>query len=279
MPCFNKAKYLYEALDSVLAQSYQNWECVIVNDGSPDNTEEIAKNYINKDSRFVYLQQHNQGVSVARNNGIKQSSGEFILPLDADDIIEPTYIEKAINHFINNPSTKLVYCKSNTFGKKKGYYNVPDYSFEELHWTCMIPCSCIYRRKDYNNTDGYNPSMRIGYEDWDFLLSFLDKDSIVYRIDEILFLYRTTNNSRNIIADTQSEKLMIQIYRNHRELYEQYAERVIIDHHIYENEKKHADEIYNTLSYKLGYTILHPLIKIKKCFSNIMSINKWKKEG
>lgn len=99
IPCYNKAAFLAEALDSVFMQSYSNWECIIINDGSLDNTQNIAKSYAIKDNRFKYLCQDNQGVSIARNNGIKASSGIFILPLDADDTIEPTYIEKAVNHF------------------------------------------------------------------------------------------------------------------------------------------------------------------------------------
>ena len=99
VPCYNKAVYLTDALDSVLNQTYLNWECIIIDDGSPDATASIAKEYLNKDKRFKYYYQDNQGVSLARNNGIKRSSGKFILPLDADDIIEPTYIEKALKHF------------------------------------------------------------------------------------------------------------------------------------------------------------------------------------
>ena len=267
VPCYNKAEYLSETLDSVIEQTYPNWECIIVNDGSPDNTEEIAKLYTNKDIRFKYLYQENQGVSVARNNGIIASNGEYILPLDADDTIEPTYIEKAINHFVLNPSTKLVYCKYDIFGLQTGDANVPAYSYSELLWTCMIPNCPIFKREDYNKTKGYNPEMKIGYEDWDFLLSFLDKHSVVYRINEVLYHYRKTDSSRNDIADKQSDKLFIQIYRNHKEIYEPYAERVIIDHHHYLTAIEHAKEIYNTSSYKLGYTILRPIVRIKNWFT------------
>lgn len=269
VPCYNKAEYLSEALDSVKKQTYNNWECIIVNDGSLDNTEEIAKLYTIKDTRFKYLYQQNQGVSVARNNGINASNGEYILPLDADDIIDPTYVEKAINHYIHNPSTKLVYCKYDTFGLQIGDANVPDYNYEELLWTCMIPCCSVFKRVDFNRTIGYNPIMKEGYEDWDFLLSFLDRSSIVYRIDEVLFHYRKTGSSRNDSADNQSDKLFIQIYKNHKEIYEPYAERVIIDHHHYLTAIEHANEIYNTSSYKLGYTILRPIVKIKEFLKSI----------
>lgn len=67
VPCYNQAQYLDECLQSVLDQTYQNWECIIVNDGSPDNTEEIALRWTKKDSRFRYLKKENEGLSSARN--------------------------------------------------------------------------------------------------------------------------------------------------------------------------------------------------------------------
>ncbi len=89
VPCYNQAHFLDETLQSVLDQSYSNWECIIVNDGSPDNTEDIAKQWCNKDYRFTYLYKENGGLCSARNAGISISKGEFILPLDSDDIIAP----------------------------------------------------------------------------------------------------------------------------------------------------------------------------------------------
>ena len=129
VPCYKQAHLLPETLDSVLKQTYRNWECVIVNDGSPDNTSEVANQYIMKDKRFVLLEQENQGLAMARNNGIKKSQGQYILPLDSDDLIEPSYIEKAIDYFEKNPNTKLVYCKADRFDQKREFWNLPDYKY------------------------------------------------------------------------------------------------------------------------------------------------------
>ena len=82
VPCYNQAQYLDECLQSVLNQTYQNWECIIVNDGSPDNTHEIAESYCRKDARFKYFYKENGGLSSARNAGISISNGEFIQFLD-----------------------------------------------------------------------------------------------------------------------------------------------------------------------------------------------------
>ena len=94
VPCYNQAQYLDECLQSVLDQTYTDWECIIVNDGSPDHTEEIAKKWVEKDARFRYLFKENGGLSSARNAGIEIAKGEWILPLDADDKIGNQYLEQ-----------------------------------------------------------------------------------------------------------------------------------------------------------------------------------------
>ena len=99
IPCYNQAEFLPETLDSLIAQDYRDWEGIIVNDGSLDNTEEVALTYLKKDRRLKYIKKENGGLSSARNCGIEHASGEFILPLDSDDIIKPEYLSKAIEAF------------------------------------------------------------------------------------------------------------------------------------------------------------------------------------
>lgn len=99
IPCYNQAKYLPEALESVLAQTHQHWECIIVNDGSTDNTDEVAKEWLTKDERFKYLSMKNGGPSASRNAGIKSAKGEYIQFLDADDLLENNKIAYHLNCF------------------------------------------------------------------------------------------------------------------------------------------------------------------------------------
>jgi glycosyltransferase involved in cell wall biosynthesis len=93
VPCYNQAAYLDEALQSVLNQTYLYWECIIVNDGSTDQSEVKAKEWTEKDHRFKYFYQKNSGLCSARNFGIKKAQGEFILPLDADDKLGENYLK------------------------------------------------------------------------------------------------------------------------------------------------------------------------------------------
>lgn len=228
VPCYKQACFLPATLYSVLNQTYENWECIVVNDGSPDNTSEVAEKFISEDSRFVLLEQENQGLAMARNNGIRKSHGEFILPLDSDDLIAPSYIEKAINYFIKNPKTKLVYCKADRFDRKREFWDLPEYKYEDEIWQNLIFCSAIYKRADFDKTNGYNPNMKGGFEDWDFWLSFLNKDDIVYRIPEILFHYRFQRKSMLMNASKNREHLYRQIYLNHPEIYVDYVQDVVI---------------------------------------------------
>lgn len=264
IPCYNKAKYLSETLDSVLAQTFRDWECIIINDGSIDETEIISKRYIALDKRFKYFYQSNQGVSASRNNGIANSSGYYILPLDADDTIDKTYIEKAICHFEYHPETKLVYCKADKIGIESGPYYFPEYTYENLIWKGTFHNSCLFRKSDFDKTHGYNTNMKLGYEDYDFWLSLIKPEDIVYQINEILFHYRILEESRNTTAFDHRNTLLIQIYHNHEDIYAPYAERIIIEHRLFELEHNHAMEIYNTSAYKLGHFILQPFVILKK---------------
>ncbi|NVN94417.1 MAG: glycosyltransferase family 2 protein [Bacteroidetes bacterium] len=93
IPCYNQAHFLPETLNSILNQKYSDWECIIVNDGSPDNTEEIALEWISKDKRFKYLKKENGGLSSARNIGLREAKGNFIQFLDSDDVIDSKKFE------------------------------------------------------------------------------------------------------------------------------------------------------------------------------------------
>ena len=94
VPCYNQAQFLPEALQSVWEQTYENWECIIVNDGSPDNTHDVAQEWLAKDKRFKYIYKENGGLSSARNAGLDKAVGDYIQFLDCDDILECNKIEK-----------------------------------------------------------------------------------------------------------------------------------------------------------------------------------------
>lgn len=225
VPCFNQGRYLAETLDSVLAQSFSNWECVILDDGSTDNSKEIALTFCDKDERFHYHYQTNQGLSVARNHGIKSSHGKYVLPLDADDKIHKDYIAEAVEVLEQRDDVKVVYCRAEYFGEKTGEWKLPKYNLMEMLYQNCIFCTAMYRRADYDQTSGYNTNMKYGLEDWDFWLSLLEKGGNVYQIPHIRFYYRIKKTSMLVDLNRSKEKnkdMALTVLGNHLLLYRQY---------------------------------------------------------
>jgi glycosyltransferase involved in cell wall biosynthesis len=195
VPCYNQAQYLDEALNSVLQQTYTSWECIIVNDGSTDDTEAIAKTWANKKNGYSYVTIKNKGLSNARNVGIKKARGKYILPLDADDIIDANYIEKAIEQFDKNTKLKIVYCKAKKFGVINKEWELKPFSLKELAKTNMIFCSALFKKEDWEEVGGYDSNMLYGFEDWEFWINILKRGGEVYQIPEYLFFYRIKETS------------------------------------------------------------------------------------
>lgn len=204
VPCYNQAQYLGEALQSVMEQTYSNWECVIVNDGSPDETEEVAKMFTAKDRRFRYFHQENQGLSSARNFGICNSDGNILLPLDADDKISFDYVEHAIMAFRNDPSIKVVYCEAEKFGMEKGFWKLEPFSLSNLSKMNMIFCSALFRRVEWEKAGGFDVNMKYGWEDWEFWIAILKNGGDVKKLDFIGFYYRIReSNMHKMISRDQ----------------------------------------------------------------------------
>lgn len=195
VPCYNQSQYLDEALQSVLDQTYHNWECIIVNDGSPDDTEVVAKQWVEKDGRFVYLKKENGGLSSARNYGIEQAKGELILPLDADDRIALNYIALAVQSFQEDISLKVVYSKAEKFGEEEGLWKLPPFSIYDLCRFNMVFCSAVFRRADWKEVGGYDVNMNYGLEDWEFWIAILKNGGNVKCLDDVGFYYRIRANS------------------------------------------------------------------------------------
>ncbi|QCX53435.1 glycosyltransferase family A protein [Elizabethkingia sp. JS20170427COW] len=222
VPCYNQAQYLDECLQSVLDQTYPNWECIIVNDGSPDNTEEIAEQWTAKDSRFIYLKKENGGLSSARNAGIEIAKGEWILPLDCDDKIGNQYLELAEKEF--DKGYTLIYCEAEFFGEKTGKWELPKFSLENLAKDNCIFCTALFKKEDWIKIGGYDEKMIYGLEDWEFWIHLLKSEkNEVYRISKILFYYRI--KSQSMIKNLQNEKWHQMVFNIEKKHYDFFYSR------------------------------------------------------
>ena len=203
IPCYNQGKFLDDAVNSVLKQTYQNFEIIVINDGSTDKyTNDLLKNY-NKPKTKVYITK-NQGLASTRNYGFELSDGEFIQFLDADDTLAPNKFEKQINIFRENNSLDVSYTNYTFFYEDTGKYSesqmqglLSESPFEDFvyRWQrgISIPIHCgLFKRKVFNNEDPFISGFK-AVEDWIMWIaissrkckfSYLDEDLAVYRIQQ-----------------------------------------------------------------------------------------------
>ena len=269
IPCFNQGEYLEECLSSVFASSYKEVEVIVVNDGSTDDTKYLMDELEQKIT-FKSIHQGNQGLAASRNVGIRASQGEFILPLDSDDKIGVTYIENALKVLLAKNEIGIVYCNAELFGEQSGKWNLPYFSLEKMLTENLIFNCAVFRRSDYDKTNGYNSNMKEGWEDWDFWLSLIELNLKVHRLDEVGFYYRIRKNSmvRSLNAE-KNRRLRKQIFENHIKLYLENFENPIQQHFkIKELEEfqKSFHQLKNSFDYQLGRLLLLPLRSIKKLF-------------
>lgn len=261
IPCYNKAPYIAETIESALSQTYPDIEIVVIDDGSTDDSASIINRYCSRGIKFI--QQKNQGVCIARNNAIHQSTGEFIVPLDADDLLAPTYIQKCIEWFCDNSSTKLVYTLGEFFGDRTGAISIPPYDWNTLLWYSIIPATSMYRRADFDRIGGYNPNMQYALEDWDFYLSLLGPSDIAHLIEEPLLRYRIVKGARNTGINPNKEAIFKQIYNNHRDLYSQYNDMLLLAHDNWKEYEHLYQEIRKSKAYRLGKALLRPYTQLR----------------
>lgn len=210
VPCYNQARFLDEALNSVLSQIYSNWECLIIDDGSLDNTKEISTNWISKDVRFKYFKKENGGLPHTRNFGISKAKGELILPLDADDKIGEKYLTLATQKFQLNQNLKLVYSNAKKFGDVNEFWELKEFSLLGLSRENMIFCSALFKKSDWEEVGGYDENMVYGWEDWEFWISILKDGGNVEKIDEVCFYYRIKEDSMLLRIDEKKAKILLE---------------------------------------------------------------------
>jgi glycosyltransferase involved in cell wall biosynthesis len=260
VPCYNQAQYLSEALQSVLGQTITNWECIIVNDGSSDNTEFIASTWCKKDNRFQYLKKENGGLASARNEGIKVAKGKYILPLDADDKIGSRYLEEAAKILNKDREIGIVYCNVEFFGEKTGKWKLPDFSIDGILIMNMIICTALFRRSDFLETKGFDPNMKYGWEDWDLWLSLIENGKGVYKLPGVHFYYRIKNKNS-----------MLQDLSLRPEKYRYSLKTIYLNHFdLYLSKQGNPIELYSKLNkvllskdYRIGRFIINPLRKLR----------------
>ncbi len=223
IPCFNHGEYLAGALLSVFEQSYRSWEVIIVDDGSTDlATITIMDELVAPRVRVV--RQANTGLPGARNTGIQNALGEFIVPLDADDELLPEYLSDMVGALDANPTAAFAHCWVELFGDVNQIWATRPYNpYTELLSNSVI--ASTFRRAAWESVEGYDETMTRGNEDWDLWLRFQAAGRSNLQIRKPLYRYRKRDFSMSVATEADFERGRERIRRRHPALYEDAALR------------------------------------------------------
>lgn len=246
IPCYCQAKFLPDAVKSIVGQTYTNLEIVIVNDGSPDNTSFVAKKLISiyPDKKIYLLEKENGDVADARNSGIIFSNGDWILPLDSDDMFHPFFLEKAVNLIINDNSLNLITCKMIYFGVDGNNWIPQKYSRENILDNTTFIGTSLFKKKLWVDAGGYNPSLPWGAEDWNFWIDCSKTGINDYCINEELFYYRYHSSGSKVSGViSHHDEIRAMIKTLHPELYPKSS--ILYSHNIIAKIKPDTFEVIN----------------------------------
>lgn len=269
VPCYNQVQYLDEALQSVLDQTHENWECLIVNDGSPDNTEEVAKKWVGKDSRFIYLYKENGGVSSARNLGIEKAKGDYLQFLDCDDFLEKEKIELSLQEMENNVGVNLVISNFRMFTDNPQitsepfcHLNAQLFTFENMlyQWneSFSIQVQCGFFHSSLFEIIRF-PENLAAQEDWIVWVRIFKSGCKVVFLDKPLALYRINTSSRMMTKGLCEDHIKAcGCFRDYLsgEEYHQFSLQLISRYYkLYEDYKYRLSTTKNSNSYQTGLMV------------------------
>lgn len=213
IPSYNQQEYLSDAIESCLNQTVKNIvEIIVIDDGSTDNSLEIAKSYEGKGVKVI--SQVNKGLSSARNTGIMNAKADWVLPLDADDILLENAVSKLID-VIWDTDADIIAPSFKEFGiSNSEVILMENPQLEDFKIGNRIPYFSAIRKSKLLEVGGYSPKMIWGYEDYHLWFNLLSRGAKIVTIKEPLVLYRTREKSMIHEANAHRDELMAQIYKD-----------------------------------------------------------------
>ncbi|MBF2098575.1 MAG: glycosyltransferase [Gloeomargaritaceae cyanobacterium C42_A2020_066] len=264
VPCYNQAAYLSAAIESVNAQTWKSYEVIVVNDGSKDNTDEVARRY----ETVHYLEQANQGVSSARNNGLKIARGKYIVFLDSDDVLLPTAFESGIQTLERQPLAAFVSscCELRTRNGKQLTCSpeVSNPSYEELLRRNYIwhPASVMFRRESLDKIGGFDSQYKVS-QDFDIYIR-LARVNIITSTAMVNSIYYKTENSLSSNS--------ILLIRDKISIYEREAQYLEGSAGLANAYREGYQYYLNTYGGEAVFTFLHQLINLQLSEEQINNI-------
>ncbi len=283
--CYNQEKYIAQTLKSVLDQSYSNWECIIVDDGSTDLSPKITSNFIKDDDRFVLLKQTNTGVTKARNAGFKLAKGDFIQFLDGDDTLLPHKLKTQLTALAKHPNTAICICDHQFYLEDSQRYTY--FKFERLDkkplkqllygWHAGVafpPHAPLYKKSLW--LDGELPfpeDYKYRCEDWVFNVLVALKDQNYIILEDVLCTYHmSSNNYTSNTKNLAAAAIKAAIYLNPK-IPKQYQTN-FIDRTVSNSLDLYLDSEKNEVlnasgNWRLGNFVTKPFFDLKKGFKKM----------
>ena len=217
IPCFNYGRFLAEAIESALAQTHAPLEVIVIDDGSTDDSYEVASRYR---PSVTALTQPNQGLVAVLNRGLHETSGEYFVILSADDVLQPSYVERLLAALLKRPDAAYAYSAMEYFGSRSGVFPAKPFSPALLLAGNYINATALTRRADALEAGGFQPNPENAWEDWDFWLRLLEAGRYGVPVSEPLLRYRRhESTSRNPPSRWRAYKALRAVAAPHPALY------------------------------------------------------------
>ncbi|HZS38055.1 MAG TPA: glycosyltransferase family A protein [Polyangia bacterium] len=228
IPCYDDGRFLDEAVESALAQTFQDFEIVIVDDGSTDPaTVALLDSYARPRTRV--LREPHRGVTAARNRGIAEAAGEYLSFFDADDRMQPNFLERTVAALDGDPALAFASCWVRLFGGEEWEWKAERCDVVGLLHDCSVATAALVRKRAVVEAGGFDPEMELGHEDWDLWLSIVGRGHRGVIVPEVLFWYRRRPESRSTVADRGGTYL--ELFRDrlhkHAALYREHLSEVV----------------------------------------------------
>jgi len=229
MPCFNHGAFIAEAVDSVLAQTFQDFEIIVVDDGSTERATREALSRLGG-PRTTVLTTPNRGLPAARNHAARHASGEFYCAVDADDKLASTWFEKAVGVLDDRPDISFVSHWLETFGDEHWTWMPERCDLASLLARNAVNGAALVRRGVFESAGGYDETMREGCEDWDFWLRLVEHGFHGIIVPEVLFYYRRRSDSMSrVMLEEQTYRRPLEVLvAKHADAYRRHLGTVLV---------------------------------------------------
>lgn len=256
IPYYNAGATIQETVDSIFNQSYPHFDVWIVNDGSTDSLSIEKLKDFEGNNRIQILHQENAGPSVARNKAINQTDAEFIVPIDADDVMEPRILEEAILHMKENPKVGVVYGDLQYFGATHETHVQEAFSLERQWLMNQVAVTALIRKAVFAECGAYDVHLSLlGLEDWEFYIRVGLSAWEFKKIPHLFFKARSHANSRTYqVANAHAASIKEYVYQKHQETF-------VKSYHALFYQKK---QLLETPDYRIGNFLLKPYRWVKR---------------